>query len=92
MDSVLPVDPRPARPRVDPERLQVVSQLIHAEFDDHLDPHTVEECLSQVASRFDDASIRSFIPLLVRRYTREELQQRLQREPDLPLRHVPTPI
>jgi hypothetical protein len=75
MASVLPADSRPAIPGVDPE-LHVVAQLIHAEFDDHLDPHTVDECLSQVAARFDGAAIRSFVPLLVRRIAREELQQR----------------
>ena len=82
MASVLPADSRPAPPGVDPE-LHVVAHLIHAEFDDHLDPHAVDECLSQVAARFDGASIRSFVPLLVRRYAREELHQHLRREPDL---------
>ena len=82
MASALPADSRPTPPGVDPE-LHVVAHLIHAEFDDHLDPQAVDECLSQVAARFDDASIRSFVPLLVRRYTREELQHHLRKEPDL---------
>ena len=62
---------------VDPD-LQDVAHSIHAEFDTQLDPHAVDECLSQVAARFEGASIRSFVPLLVRRYVREELQQHLQ--------------
>jgi hypothetical protein len=82
MASVLPADSRPAPPGVDPE-LHVVGHLIHAEFDDHLAPHAVDEYLSQVAARFDGASIRSFVPLLVRRYAREELQQHLRRVPNL---------
>jgi hypothetical protein len=82
MASVLSADSRPAPPGVDPEA-HVVAQLIYAEFDDHLDPQAVDQCLSQVAARFDGASIRSFVPLLVRRYAREELQQHLRREPDL---------
>jgi hypothetical protein len=76
MASVPPVDSGSASPGFDPA-LHVVANLIHEEFDDHLDPHAVDECLSQVAARFDGASIRSFVPLLVRRYVREELQQHL---------------
>ena len=75
MASVLPDDSRPATPGVDPD-LHAVAHLIHAEFDDHLDPQAVDACLSQVAARFDGAAIRSFVPLLVRRIAREELQQR----------------
>jgi len=82
MASVPPADSRPTTPGVDPE-LHVVAHLIHAEFDVHLDPHAVDECLSQVAARFDGASIRAFVPLLVRRYAREELQQYIRREPGL---------
>ena len=82
MASALPSDSRPTGPGVDPE-LHVVAHLIHAEFDDHLDPHAVDECLSQVAARFDGAPIRSFVPLLVRRYAREELQQHSRCEPGL---------
>jgi hypothetical protein len=81
--SVPPGDSRLAPPGVDPE-LHVVASLLHAEFDDHLDPHAVDECLSQVAARFDGASIRSFVPLLARRYAREELQRHPRRESDLP--------
>jgi hypothetical protein len=36
-----------------------------------------------VAARFDGASIRSFVPLLVQRYAREELQRHLRMEPAL---------
>jgi hypothetical protein len=33
----------------------------------------VDECLSRVGAKFDDAKVRSFVPLLVRRYVRDEL-------------------
>jgi hypothetical protein len=90
MASVPPADSALVRPGVDPD-LHVVAHLVHAEFDDQLDPHAVDECLSQVAARFDGASIRSFVPLLVRRYAREELQQNLRSGLDLPPGPIPTP-
>jgi hypothetical protein len=66
---------RPGRPEIDPD-LHDVAQLVHDEFDDRLDPRIVDQCLDQVAARFAGARIRSFVPLLVRRYVREELQAR----------------
>jgi hypothetical protein len=38
---------------------------------------TVDECLTRVAATFHDAKIRSFVPLLVRRYVNDELQKRI---------------
>jgi hypothetical protein len=58
--------------------LHDVAHLVHEEFDDQLDPRQVGEIFSQVAERFSQASVRSFVPLLVRRYVREELQGRLR--------------
>ena len=63
------------RPEFDPD-LCDVAELVHEEFDGRLDPRVVDECLGQVAARFAGATIRSFVPLLVRRYVREELQAR----------------
>ena len=76
-------------PGIDPD-LHDVAQRVHAEFDDRLDPRIVDECLDHVAAQFAGASIRSFVPLLVRRYVREELQARhrqieLKRESQLPV-------
>lgn len=51
----------PDHTSADPD-LRKVALLLHEEFDDHLDPRTVDECLGQVAGRFDGASIRSFVP------------------------------
>ena len=72
-----PVSSGSAEPGVDKD-LHDVSHLVHEEFDDHLDPHAVDECLSKVSARFDGATVRAFVPLLVRRYAREELLGRLR--------------
>lgn len=58
--------------------LQDVADTVHEEFDQRLDPGAVDECLNRVAAQFDDAKIRSFVPLLVRRYVNDELQERLR--------------
>jgi hypothetical protein len=58
--------------------LQDVAHGIHQEFDQQLDPQAVDECLARVAAQFDDATVRSFVPLLVRRYVNDELHERLQ--------------
>jgi hypothetical protein len=78
MASFLPAESRSGQPSVDPD-LNDVAHFVHEELDGRLDPHAVDQCLSQVAARFDGASVRSFVPLLARRYAREELQQRLRR-------------
>jgi hypothetical protein len=77
MASFLPAESRSGQPSVDSD-LHDVAHFVHEEFDGRLDPHAVDQCLKQVAARFDGATVRSFVPLLVRRYAREELQQRLR--------------
>jgi len=57
--------------------LRAVAVFFHQEYDDCLDPRVVDECLDQVAARFAHATVRSFVPLLVTRYVRDELQARL---------------
>ena len=64
---------RPGRPELDPD-LHDVAQQVHQEFDGRLDPRVVDQCFDQVAARFHSAPIRIFVPLLVRRYVREELR------------------
>jgi hypothetical protein len=59
------------------DELAGISRMLHEEFDARVDPHQVDECLDQVASRFADAKVQAFVPLLVRRYAREELAARL---------------
>jgi hypothetical protein len=81
MASFLAADSRPRGPTIDPD-LREVANRVHEEFDDHVDPSVVDECLNQIADRFAGATVRSFIPLLVRRYVREELQTRLRQAPD----------
>jgi len=50
-----------------------VAQLLHAEFDEALGASLVDECLAEVTGTFADATVLSFVPLLVRRYAREQL-------------------
>ena len=57
--------------------LHAVAVFFHQEYDDLLDPCVVDQCLDQVAARFTDATVRSFVPLLVARYVRDELHARL---------------
>jgi len=59
--------------------LQDVAHQIHEEFADRLDPREVDECLTRVAAKFDDAKVRAFVPLLVRRYVADELHEHLGR-------------
>lgn len=77
MASFQPAESTPGRPEIDPD-LHDVSHFVHQEFDGRLDPYAVDECLDQVAAQFVGASVRSFVPLLVRRYVREQLQTRLR--------------
>ena len=58
--------------------LQGVVIFIHQEYDERLDPCVVDQCLDQVAARFIGAAVRSFVPLLVARYVRDELHARLR--------------
>jgi hypothetical protein len=76
MARFLPAESRPGQPPIDHD-LHDVAHFVHEEFDGRLEPHAVDECLDQVAAQFAGASVRSFVPLLVRRYVREELQARL---------------
>lgn len=57
--------------------LKDVAHQIHQEFAERLEPELIDECLDRVAAKFDDAKVRSFVPLLVRRYVRDELSARL---------------
>jgi hypothetical protein len=83
MDNFSPVEGLADQPEIDPQ-LHDVAHVVHEEFDRHLDPGAVEECLRKVVSQFEGATIRSFIPLLVGRYVREELKALLRQSPHLP--------
>jgi len=58
--------------------LQDVAHGVHQEFDQHLDPRAVDECLDRVAAKFVNAKVRAFVPLLVRRYASDELDKQVQ--------------
>jgi len=70
-------DARQGQPKINPD-LQNLAHRVHTEFDERLDPLAVDECLNRVAARFDEAKVRAFVPLLVRRYVRDELHERLR--------------
>ena len=77
MASSTSFDPRPDGPTISAD-LQDVAHQVREEFADRLDPGDVDECLDRIAARFDGAKVRSFVPLLVRRYVRDELHERLK--------------
>jgi hypothetical protein len=77
MASSAVLDPRREAPHINPDLHEVVLG-IHDQFDARLDPLAVDECLHRVAAKFDDAKVRSFVPLLVRRYVNDELQERVE--------------
>ena len=77
MASSTSFDPRPDGPTINAD-LQDVAHQVREEFADRLDPGDVDECLDRIAARFDGAKVRSFVPLLVRRYARDELHERLK--------------
>ena len=77
MASSAVLDSRREEPQINPD-LHDVAHHIHDQFDARLDPLTVDECLCRVAATFDDAKVRSFVPLLVRRYVKDELQERVE--------------
>jgi hypothetical protein len=71
-------DPRQDPPKIKSD-LTDVAHRVHQEFDELLDPATVDECIDRVAAKFVDAKVRSFVPLLVRRYVRAELHGQVER-------------
>jgi hypothetical protein len=70
-------DARQDQPQINPD-LKDLAHRVHEEFDAQLDPLEVDECLNRVAAQFDDATVRSFVPLLVRRYVNDELHDLLE--------------
>ena len=72
-------DDRKGSPKMSPDLLDVVHG-VHQEFDATLDPLAVDECLNRVGATFDDAKVRAFVPLLVRRYVRDELNDRVSEQ------------
>ena len=77
MASSTVFDARQDQPQINPD-LKDLAHRVHEEFDQQLDPLAVDKCLNRVASQFDDASVRSFVPLLVRRYVNDELHDLLE--------------
>jgi hypothetical protein len=76
MASSTTLGPRQDPPKIDGD-LQDVAREIHEDFDELLDPTTVNESLERVSAKFAKAKVRSFVPLLVRRYVSDELRGRV---------------
>lgn len=76
MASARALDARPGNPDINADLHDIADQL-QQEFAARLQPGEVDECLNRMAARFENAKVRSFVPLLVRRYARDELQTRL---------------
>jgi hypothetical protein len=56
-----------------PDLSDVAAQL-HRDFDPITGAETVDRVVDDVAARFADARVRTFIPLLVHRYARSDLR------------------
>jgi hypothetical protein len=69
-------DARPGQPEIHAD-LQDVAHQVRQEFADRLDSRQVDECLNPMTAELNEAQGRSLVPLLVRRYVREELQTSL---------------
>jgi hypothetical protein len=77
MASLTVSDARQDQLQINPD-LEDLAHQVHEEFDDQLDPLAVDKCLRRVAAQFDDATVRSFVPLLVRRYVNDELHDLME--------------
>jgi hypothetical protein len=47
---------------------------LHRDFDDLIGAEVVDRVLDEVAARFVEARVRTFLPLLVHRYARSDLR------------------
>lgn len=72
--------PAPLHPAIrhglHPELRAVASQL-HHDFDHLAGAAVVDRVLDEVAARFSEARVRTYLPLLVHRYAKSELRVRL---------------
>jgi hypothetical protein len=77
MASSTTFDPRQDPPKIGGD-LQDVARGVHEEFDELLDPATVDASLERVSATFAHAKFRGFVPLLVRRYVSDDLHKRIE--------------
>ncbi|HET7659810.1 MAG TPA: hypothetical protein VFK66_05410 [Oryzihumus sp.] len=54
--------------------LHEIAAQLHQDFDDLIGAEVVDRVLDEVAARFVDARVRTFLPLLVHRYARSDLR------------------
>jgi hypothetical protein len=76
MGSSKAFDPRQDAHKINGD-LQDVAREVHEDFDELLDSTTVDESLERVSDASAKAKVRSFVPLLVRRYVNDELRERV---------------
>ena len=76
MASPQALDTRSGHPTINAD-LQDAGHQLRQEFANRLETGEVDECLNRIAARFEVVNVSSFVPLLVRRYARDELQARL---------------
>jgi hypothetical protein len=73
------VDVGVGSPELTPD-LSTVAAVLHDEFDDQVGAAVVDTEIHRVADQFTDAPIRAFVPLFVRRFAGDELDDRSERE------------
>jgi hypothetical protein len=78
-----PVDAGVGSPALTPD-LFTVAAVLHDEFDDQVGAAVVDTEIRRVADQFTDAPIRAFVPLFVRRFAGDELDDRTEREHSAP--------
>lgn len=76
MASSKAIDAPAGRPNIDAD-LQDVAHQLRQEFANRLESCEIDDCVRKVAVTFEDATVTSFVPLLVQRFARDELQARL---------------
>jgi len=74
---------RPDSPALSNDLLAVAG-VLHGEFDARLGAAVVDTEIHRVADQFTDAPIRAFVPLLVRRYVGDELDEQTEQEQTAP--------
>lgn len=61
------------------EHRRMVEREIEAEFSGQLDPDEIERLASESLSRFEDAPVRVFVPILAIRAARRQAREELAR-------------
>ena len=85
-------DNEAVEPRADPDdgKMPDITRRLTAEFRDSVPPEVVQQCVADVLARFEQAPVRSYIPVLVERIARDWLRDAVLESSHRPaLRIVP---